>query len=231
MNNIEEIKRKLTDNVGNKITDINFVKSTINDRPWFFGGLTKVIEGGNVDEINVSLDHGVLVIDGKVTENSKLIPHETDRLFIYEPALSNTGVSIDSIVQSITYTIEEQNLIKEKRPFDILKCLLTSVDGVKTSDEFMKNFIGKLVSMGEIKLSSKKIQHLIVEVMRLLDLTQNNSDGTSVVNHITGSRIVLEFVTDADTIMLSTFPLTHKGFYGFSCMLNMISKHNNFKLQ
>lgn len=231
MNNIEEIKRKIADSVGNKITDINFVNLTFNDRPWFFGGLSKVVEGSNVDEVNVSLEHGVLVVDGRVTEDSKLIPHETDRLFIYEPAISDSGVSIDSIVQSITYTLEEQNLIKEKRPFDILKCLLSSVDGAKTSDEFMKNFIGSLVKNGEIKLSSKKIRHLIVEVVKLLNISHNDLDGTSVVNYIDGSKVILEFHVGSDTIMSSSFPLTHKGLYGFACMINMISKHNNFKVQ
>lgn len=230
MDNIEDVKRKIVDLVGHEIRGVHFVESTFNNRPWFFGGLSKVVEGDDVDEVNVSLEHGILVVNGRVTDSSKLIPHDTHNLFIYEPALRDSGVSVDNIVKSISYTLKEQNLIKEKRPFDLLECLLTSVNGTKTSEEFMREFIGKLVKDGEINLSSKKIPHMIKEIIRLLNLSNGDLNGTRAVNYIKSSRIVLEFYEGSGNLMSSTFPLTHKGLYGFAYMINMISKYNNFKI-
>lgn len=227
MINRDDVRQKIVKSIGDSIGGVHFINTTLHDRPWLFGGLSKVIEGNSVDEVDIGLDHGAISISGNVSPDSKIVPHSTRDLFIYTPALESNSVSIDDIIASVSLTIEERELISKKRPLDVVGCLFEAVRDASTSDDFIRNFISQLVINGEIKMSARKLPDLVSEIIDLLNI--NYSGGRErVVNYIKGDRIILEFYEGSGTMMASSFPLTYKGLYGFANMLHMVSKHNDF---
>ncbi len=230
MNNIEDVKQRIIDSLGGKVKSIDFVNATITDRPWFFGGISKVVEGNDIDEVDISVMNGLLSVNGKITPDSKLIPLDTSKLYIYTPIIEKNEIASEQLIESITSSIREQNLISEKRPLDIVIALMVSVEKTEKSEDFIRIFISELIKNGEIRLSSKKLPELIEEIVDIMNITHR--EGVYCVsNFIQHNLIVLEFYEGDEKIMYASFPLTHKGFYGFATLLHTLAKHNNFNIR
>lgn len=229
MNNIEDVKQRIVDTLGDRVKSVDFINATITNRPWFFSGVSKVIEGDSVDEVDINVINGVLSVNGNVPPDSKLIPHDTSKLFIYIPTIEENEISAENLIENITSSINEHEVISEKRPLDITLSILNSVKRSATSDEFIRIFISELIKAGELTLASKKLSDSIIEIITLININHNDNK-YSVRNYVEHGLIVLEFYEEEQKLMYSSFPLNHKGFFGFANILYMLSSYNNFNI-